>query len=98
MFAATSRYAGLPTAERTGADGRRIRFVTRRFLPQDRSVPAASEIITTDADRLDLLAVRALGDPEQYWRICDANPVLNPATVLSTPGRRLRLPVTGVIL
>jgi hypothetical protein len=98
MFAPTSRYADLPTAERSLDDGRRVRYVRRRFLPQERDLPAATEVTTTDADRLDLLANRALGDPEQYWRLCDANAVMNPATLLDGAGQRLRLPVTGAVL
>lgn len=98
MFEPTSRYADLPTVERVFADGRRVRYVQRRFLPDARKLPAVAEVTTSDADRLDLLAASALGDPLQYWRICDANAVLNPATLLPSPGRRLRLPVTGTIL
>lgn len=97
MFTSTSRYADLPTAETVLGDGRLVRYAQRRFLPPTSAVPAVSELTATSADRLDLLAGRALGDPEQYWRICDANPVMHPADLLSTPGRRLRLPVSGVL-
>ena len=30
-------------------------------------------------DRLDLITARTLGDPEQFWRVCDANDALDPA-------------------
>jgi hypothetical protein len=95
MFDDTSRYAGLPTSELQLADGRRIRYAARRLLPQAASRPAGSEIATSDADRLDLLAASTLGDPALYWQICDANDVMNPAVVLATPDRRLRVPLTG---
>ena len=98
MFDETSRYAGLPTAELQLPDGRRVRYALRRFLPRGASLPAVSEIATTDADRLDLLAARTLDDPTLYWRICDANDVMNPATVLATPDRRLRIPLTDQYL
>ena len=39
-------------------------------------------------DRLDLITARTLGDPEQFWRICDANDALDPDD-LAEPGRRL---------
>jgi len=94
MFDETSRYAGLPTAELRLADGRRVRYARRRFLPQGASLPVLSEIATTGADRLDLLAARTLDDPELYWRICDANDAMNPANLLATPDRRLRVPLT----
>jgi hypothetical protein len=95
MFDDTSRYAALPTAELQLADGRRIRYARRRFLPQGASLPEGSEVVTTDADRLDLLAAHTLADPALFWQICDANDVMNPATVLATPRRRLRVPLTG---
>jgi hypothetical protein len=97
VFTATSRYADLPTAATVLPDGRRVRYAQRRFLPPTSAVQAVSEQAVTAADRLDLLAGRALGDPEQYWRICDANPVMHPADLLSSPGRRLRIPVSGVL-
>jgi hypothetical protein len=30
-------------------------------------------------DRLDNIAAALIGDPQQFWRICDANYVLHPA-------------------
>ncbi len=31
-----------------------------------------------EGDRPDLVAFRALGDPEQFWRLCDVNLVRRP--------------------
>ena len=93
MFEPTSRYAALPTAELVTADGRRARYVTRRFLPPSASLGAAAEVVVTDGDRLDLIASRTLGDPEQYWRICDANDAMHPADLVAEPGARLRVPL-----
>ena len=94
MFAPSSRYAELPTAERELADGRTFRFTRRRLLPQTRTLPVVAELTPTDADRLDLIAARTLADPELYWRICDANDVMNPAEALGVQ-RRLRIPLIG---
>jgi hypothetical protein len=93
VFTPTSRYAGLPTAELVTADGRRARYVTRRFLPPGSSVGAAAEVVVADGDRLDLIATRTLGDPEQYWRICDANDAMHPAELVAEPGARRRIPL-----
>ena len=41
-------------------------------------------------DRLDNITAEYLGDPEQFWRICDANATLHPAE-LEEVGRRLRI-------
>jgi hypothetical protein len=52
-----------------------------------------SEIAVSPSERLDLLAARTLGDPGQYWRICDANAILNPATLVLPPGSTLLIPL-----
>jgi hypothetical protein len=39
-------------------------------------------------ERLDHIAARYLGDPTQFWRICDATAVIRPAE-LEEPGERL---------
>lgn len=45
-----------------------------------------------DGDRMDLLAERAFGDPEFWWRIADANPDLEYPDKLM-PGQLIRIPV-----
>jgi hypothetical protein len=93
MFNETSRYAGIETVEMSMPDGRRVRYARRRLLPQCQSLPLLVEATLVAGDRLDLLAARELGDPEQYWRICDANDAMNPFDLLDPPGRRLRVPL-----
>jgi hypothetical protein len=44
----------------------------------------------TQGDRLDNITHRYLGDPEQFWRLCDANGAMRPEE-LEVPGRRLRI-------
>ena len=65
-FPATSRYAGLGTATHTRTDGTAIVYVTRRILPQGDALPLVQEHVVTEGERLDHLAWRYLGDPEQY--------------------------------
>lgn len=48
-----------------------------------------------EGDRLDLLADRAYGDAEFWWRIADANPELDYPDEL-TPGQLLRIPTLAV--
>jgi hypothetical protein len=38
------------------------------------------------------VTARTLGDPEQFWRICDANDALDPYALV-VPGRRLTVPM-----
>jgi len=86
-----SRYFTAETAEYVTPEGRKIAYFKRRFLPQGGKQPLLVEVKVKDGDRLDLLAARILGDPEQFWRICDANDAMNPFDLLSEPGRRIRI-------
>lgn len=91
MFENNSRYINIPVATLTLADGSRVAYVLRRFLPDPQSIPTLAEVIVTEGDRLDLIAYRTLGDPEQFWRICDSNDVLDPDELTATPGSRIRI-------
>jgi hypothetical protein len=90
VFDPTSRYIGIAEGSHTLPDGRTVTYKRRRFLPRaDAMTPLAVEVVRP-ADRLDLIAARSIGDPEQYWRICDANEALHPEDLLRI-GRRLRI-------
>jgi len=92
MFSPTSRYAGLPTTTTTvaGPDGttREVTYVRRRLLPRPDDHTLLSEHTVAPGERLDHLAARYVGDPAQFWRICDATDAIQPAE-LEEPGRRL---------
>jgi hypothetical protein len=92
MFAPNSRYANVETASTPGPDGREIPYKRRRFLPQAESLPKLAETLVEPGDRIDLVAARTLGDPEQFWRICDANDAVDPEALVE-PGRRLNVPM-----
>lgn len=96
MFDRQSRYARLETAALTRADGRTITYVRRRFLPASASHRLLVEITVSQGDRLDLIAARTLGNPEQYWRICDANDAMDPLELTEEPGRVLDIPLPQV--
>jgi len=90
MFDSTSRYYNLPTIKMDSmdADGaiRQVTYVQRRIIPStDGQTPIIEHIVTQD-DRLDNLAARYLGDPLQFWRICDANNALRPNDLTDTVG------------
>jgi hypothetical protein len=70
-----------------------ISYVSRRFLPQGDTLPPLVEVAVTQGDRLDLIATRTIGDPGQYWRICDANNAMNPFDLTAELGTILRVPV-----
>ena len=96
MFEPTSRYYPIETATYTGPDGEQHAYVRRRFLPRGEDQPLLVEVTVTDGDRLDLITARTLGDPEQFWRIADANNALNPVDLTTRPGDVLRVAIPQV--
>ena len=92
MFAPNSRYFTLETATIPLPDGRIAAYKRRRFVPGAGSLAQLLEVVVTQDDRIDLITARTLGDPEQFWRVCDANDSLDPTDLVVT-GRRLRVPV-----
>lgn len=77
-----SRYDGLPTATHAVPDDaggtRDVVYLLPR-MPRDPSTVTPLEVHRVVADdRVDLLADRYLGDPQAWWRICDANAALDP--------------------
>ena len=93
MFDPTSRYAGSDTRVHVDEDGREIRHITRRFLPDGSRQPLLGESVVRQRDRLDLVAHRSLGDPGAWWRVADANEAIDPAELTEHPGDVLRVAV-----
>jgi hypothetical protein len=92
VFEPDSRYFALETAVHVTADGREIRYVRRRFLPESGSLRTLASVVVKDGDRVDLITARTLGDPLQYFRVCDANDAVDPAELTAVPGRTLKIP------
>ncbi len=92
MFTSISRYANLETADYVTRDDRKIRYKRRRFLPQGDSKLSLTTLQVTRDDRLDLLTSETLGNPEQFWQLCDANNAMNPFDLLAEPVQELRIP------
>jgi hypothetical protein len=90
MFPPTSRYHGLETATAELPDGRVVTYLRRRFVPQPERFALLGEHTVAQGDRLDNLAAQYLDDPEQFWRLCDANNAMHPAE-LEELGRVLRI-------
>lgn len=94
MFDPRSRYAKLGTETLT-VNGRQFNYAKRRFLPQPDSISSVQQVRVGAGDRADLISTRTLGDPEQYWRICDANRTMHPLELTRLPGAVLRVPAPG---
>jgi hypothetical protein len=90
MFAKESRYYGLEDAT-IESGGRTISYKRRRFLPDGNDMALLQEITVSEGDRLDRIAAKVGGDPEQYWRICDANNVMHPLELTNEPGTTVRI-------
>jgi len=90
-FPPTSRYFNLPVAEYTTRDGKRVAYLTRRFLPQPERFALLFERAVSQGERLDLIAASELGDPEQFWRIADANNAMYPDDLTAEPGSKIKI-------
>src|SRR5262245_58184969 len=91
MFSISSRYYGLPTRKWKSADGREIAYVTRRLLPSVDHFSVLFEHTVAEGERLDSIAAKHLEDPEQFWRIADANGAMRPFDLADKPGRKVRI-------
>jgi nucleoid-associated protein YgaU len=95
MFDPKSRYANLAVETYNPNSTTSIPYVSRRFLPQAEDMPTLQQVTVQAGDRIDLIANRTLGDPLQFWRICDANDAMYPLALTSQPGQVLVIPVPG---
>ena len=92
-FPVTSRYHSIKTAKYRDSNDREFIYLQRRFIPAPRESPAQMEHTVTQDERLDNITARYLGDPEQFWRLCDVNNAMHPEELTSINGRRLRIPI-----
>jgi hypothetical protein len=93
MFLTTSRYYGIETALLKTAEGKEIAYVRRRFLPPAEEMVVMGEHTVIQDERLDNITARYLVDPEQFWRLSDANNAMRPDELTEVIGRRLIIPL-----
>jgi hypothetical protein len=92
MFEQSSRYTNCKDATITDEYGRLVRYKLRRFIQPSTSMKVIHEVTVAAAnDRLDVISARTLGDPEQFWRICDSNDAFHPLDLTSEIGKRLQI-------
>jgi hypothetical protein len=91
LFAPNSRYIGIPTATYVTPNGTNIAYIRRRFVPQPAQLVQLQQFSVVQGDRLDVLAAKYLGDPQLFWRICDANGAMRPEDLTATVGTVLRV-------
>jgi len=90
-FPPTSRYYGIETVTTQLSDGRTAIYLRRRFVPSPDNFALLQYHTVTQSERLDNITAKYLGDPEQFWRICDANRVLRPDELTESIGRQIRI-------
>lgn len=91
LFPPASRYYNIETATLETPEGRTLIHMRRRFVPPPERFSLLQEHVVVQGDRLDNVTARYLGDPEQFWRVCDANAAMRPDELTEEPGRRLRI-------
>jgi len=91
LYPPSSRYYGIASAETTREDGRVVRYLLRRFVPDPATLVPLGEHWVADCDRLDNLAAQYLGDALQSWRIGDSNLTLRLEALVAETGGRIRL-------
>jgi hypothetical protein len=94
LFPVTSRYSGIDTAKLETPTGKTIVYLRRRFVPSPERFALLQEHTVTEGDRLDNITAHYLGDPEQFWRVADANNAMNPTDLVQQPeniNRKLRI-------
>lgn len=95
-FPPTSRYATVGVAAYApvpapGEEPVPVAFLRRRLVPPPERFALLYEYACVEGDRRDLVAAQQLSDPELWWRLADANGVLDPSTLTVPVGRRLRI-------
>ena len=91
MFPRTSRYYNIEIVKYVTADQREIVYLRRRFLPRATNAVVIAEHSVEEGDRLDNVTAKYLGDPEQFWQVCDVNDAMRPDELTAEIGRRLKI-------
>ena len=90
-FPPNSRYNKTPLASFTMPDGTEVACLRRRFVPPPENFALLQYHNVTEGERLDHIAAKYLGDPEQFWRLCDANGALRPNELVEPIGSQIRI-------
>jgi len=77
-FPTNSRYHGIPTRAKTQPDGTLVTYLAVRICPAAERFATLSQQTIGQSRRLDQTAATLIGDPEQFWLLCDANGAIWP--------------------
>jgi len=88
---ASSRYAAVATTVLMRDDGTAVAYLRRRLVPDPSRFETMVEHPVAEGERLDNLTATYLDDPEQFWRLCDANRAIRPAELTERLGDIVRI-------
>lgn len=92
MFEATSRYKYCEDVFIKANSGTTIKYKKRRFIPQEKENEITIiETMVMAGDRIDLISSKYLGDPEQFWRLCDMNGCMHPLDLTDKIGKVIKI-------
>lgn len=90
-FEPTSRYHGKKLTSSVMVDGETVIHTTRRFVPSPENFSLLQLHFVEQGDRLDNITHKYLADPEQFWKVCDANGVDKPDELVEEVGSTIRI-------
>ncbi len=90
-FEPTSRYYAKPLSVTKTSHGESVVHVKRRFVPAAENFAFLQYHFVEQGDRLDNIAQTYLADPQQFWKICDANGVDRPDELTEEVGSKIRI-------
>jgi len=91
-FPPTSRYTGVGVdAWNPGNGTPPVPYLRRRLCPRPERFFLLYEVAVVEGDRRDVLAARHVGDAALWWRLADANGVVDPRALTERVGGRLRI-------
>jgi hypothetical protein len=93
MFPRTSRYYSVEIATYVTPDQQEMVYLRRRFLPLSAGAVIIAEHKVEEGDRLDNVTAKYIGDPEQFWQVCDVNDAMLPDELTEEVGRWLKIPM-----
>jgi hypothetical protein len=92
MLNPSSRYYTLPTFTVGTTNGRSVTLIKLRLIP---TVASVTTWDVTQADRPDLVAWHFYKDGPRFWRIADADKVLDPNDSYRVPGDTVQIPTSS---
>lgn len=90
-FAPSSRYYGIEVCAYESESQGTVTYVKRRFIPQADRFHMLQEHVVSQNERLDNITHQYFSDPEQFWRICDANNAIDPNELTATVGDKIKI-------